>query len=147
MKNCIKDECFIPQFGGGYCKFHQHMRTDKSPSLLKRTYPKKFSKKRSLVARQDQLLYDSIWTARMHYCEECNTSLGDEPHSSYFSHILSKGAHPAMRHDNRNINLLCPEHHRQWETGSRGDMNIFDKNLETIDSLKAEYYAKDHSEL
>lgn len=139
-KQCGHKDCFIPVFGGGYCTFHQHLRTDKKPTPLKKTPVNKVSKKRPLVARQDRVLYDSVWAIRPHNCEECGASLGDHPDAIYFSHILSKGAHPAMRHDNRNINLLCPDHHRQWEFGGRKNMRIFETNLETMEELKSEYY-------
>ena len=28
MKNCSKEKCIYPQFGGGFCKYHQYLRTD-----------------------------------------------------------------------------------------------------------------------
>lgn len=33
-KQCNKEGCNYPVFGGGYCKMHQHYRTDKKPSKI-----------------------------------------------------------------------------------------------------------------
>lgn len=59
--------------------------------------------------------------------------------SVYVSHILTRGAHPDMAHDPRNINILCFNHHNQWENGDRRAMRIYEKNVETIELLKNEY--------
>ena len=142
-KLCKKEKCKYPVFGKEYCLYHQHLRPDRQVRPLRITPVKKVSSKRQITSLKDKRFFDSIWLTRAHYCEECNLPLGDDSHSSYFSHILSKGAHPAMRHDDRNINLLCPKHHREWETGRKSDMNIYIKNIETIQFLKSKYYGKD----
>lgn len=36
-KVCLKDECNNPRFGKGYCRNHQYLRTDKKPTVKKRT--------------------------------------------------------------------------------------------------------------
>ena len=51
------------------------------------------------------------------------------------SHILTKGAHPSLRHDKRNINLVCMEHHQIWEFGDRKSMKIYEKNKPIIIKL------------
>ena len=44
-KTCEKEGCNNPQFGGGFCKWHQSLRTDKKPKGLKRTELKRSTKK------------------------------------------------------------------------------------------------------
>lgn len=34
-KECLKIDCSYNRFGGGYCKVHQYLRTDKKPKPLK----------------------------------------------------------------------------------------------------------------
>ncbi|MFA5298317.1 MAG: hypothetical protein WC389_08945 [Lutibacter sp.] len=86
--------------------------------------------------------YDFCWKHLPHYCEECGIGL---LHFApiFISHILSKGAHDPIRFDIRNVNILCPEHHRQWETEKKEQMGIYEKNQETIEKLKHEYYCDD----
>ena len=44
-KQCKHTECTNNVFGGGYCKWHQSMRTDKTQKVLKRTPIKPISDK------------------------------------------------------------------------------------------------------
>lgn len=80
-----------------------------------------------------------VWDHKPHYCEECLRPLHNFA-AIYCSHILSRGAHPEMAHDVRNINILCPEHHCTWEHATtRKAMRIYAKNMQTIKTLKDEY--------
>lgn len=80
-----------------------------------------------------------IWEHKPHYCEECMRPLR-EYSATYCSHILTRGAHPGMAHDPRNINILCFKHHNQWEHATtRKKMRIYEKNCLTIQQLKQEY--------
>ena len=89
----------------------------------------------------DSTFYAKMWAERLHVCEECDRFLGDKMSRIFISHILSKGAWNYYRHDPRNINILCPFHHQQWEfKGDRNSMKIYKKNLETMNKLKLEYY-------
>ena len=78
------------------------------------------------------------WDHKPHYCEECLRPLPDYS-ATFCSHILSRGAHPEMATDPRNINILCFNHHQQYEFGDRQSMRIFAKNQQTIEKLKFEY--------
>lgn len=73
-----------------------------------------------------------------HQCEECLKPI-EHPTAVNVSHILSRGAHPEMAHDIRNVNFLCFEHHAKWENGDRKSMRIWAKNERTIEKLKHEY--------
>jgi len=68
-------------------------------------------------------------------CENCGVYLPVYS-STFVSHILTRGANPELAHDFDNYNILCLACHRQWETGDRGNMNIFWKNEERIENLK-----------
>lgn len=84
--------------------------------------------------------YHYAWDCcRVHVCEECGKPLRQYS-SCYISHILSRGANADMGYDLRNFNLLCFEHHQQWENGDRKKMRIYNKNLKTINELKKDYY-------
>lgn len=72
-------------------------------------------------------------------CEECGRYIY-HPSATNVSHILSRGAHPAISHDPRNFNFLCFRCHAKWENGDRRGMKIYPRNEKTIDKLKKEYY-------
>ena len=84
-----------------------------------------------------------IWDNKPHYCEECMKPLR-EYSAVYCSHILSRGAHPDMAWDARNINILCHRHHEQWEDNTqRHKMRIYEKNQQIIKELQADYGKRD----
>ena len=80
-----------------------------------------------------------IWNNKPHYCEECYVPLR-EYSAVYCSHILSRGAHPDMAWDARNINILCFKHHNMWEDNTqRHKMRIYNKNQQIIKELREDY--------
>lgn len=82
------------------------------------------------------LFYKWMWEHKKHYCEECLKPLYNYS-SVYISHIITKGSHPILAYDPRNINILCFEHHNQWEhANTRKGMRIYQENLEKIKVLK-----------
>lgn len=86
-----------------------------------------------------QKFYKWVWKHSNHYCEECLKELPCYS-ATYVSHILSRGAHPEMAHDPRNVNILCFKHHEMWESAvTRKRMQIFERNEKTINQLKSEY--------
>ena len=87
---------------------------------------------------ENQRFYRWCWEHKPHICEECMRPLR-EYSATYVSHILTRGAHPEMAHDPRNVNILCFNHHNQWENGNRGNMRIYLGNVRTIEQLKSEY--------
>lgn len=86
----------------------------------------------------NQRFFRWVWEHKPHYCEETLRPLPGYS-AVYCSHILSRGAHPDMAHDPRNINILCPEMHERWENGDREGMRIFDGNQRIIEMLREEY--------
>ena len=87
---------------------------------------------------ENERFYRWCWEHKPHICEECMRPLR-EYSATYVSHILTKGAHPEMAHDCRNVNILCFSHHSVWENGNRENMRIYLGNMKTIEQLKKEY--------
>ena len=87
---------------------------------------------------ENERFYRWCWEHKPHICEECMRPLR-EYSATYVSHILTKGAHPEMAHDPRNVNILCFNHHSVWENGNRENMRIYLGNMKTIEQLKKEY--------
>jgi hypothetical protein len=79
-----------------------------------------------------------VWAKKPHYCEETMRPLHNYS-AAFCSHILSRGAHPEMAKDARNINILCFEMHNKWEFGDRRSMRIYEKNQKIIELLKSDY--------
>ena len=87
----------------------------------------------------NQKFYTWVWNHSDHWCAECLHPLFNYS-ATYISHILTRGAHPEMAHDPRNINILCPKCHNTWEHATtRGSMRIYLSNLQRIDGLTNEY--------
>lgn len=63
-------------------------------------------------------MFKQIWRDRPHYSE-----VSGEPligfNLAYFSHILSKGAHPKHKLNPENILLKTVQEHNEWEFGDR----------------------------
>lgn len=90
------------------------------------------------VMQANERFFRWVWAHKPHICEETLRPLR-EYSAVYCSHILTRGAHPEMAHDPRNINILCFEAHNKWENGERKKMRIYEKNQRTIELLKKEY--------
>lgn len=86
----------------------------------------------------NQNFFRWVWAHKKHYCEETMRPLHYYS-ATFISHILSRGAHPDMAVDPRNVNILCAEMHEKWENGKRKEMRIYPGNARTIELLKKEY--------
>ena len=76
-----------------------------------------------------------------HVCENCGKPITN-PTATNVSHILTRGSHPEMAHDPRNVNILCFDCHNLWEhktTRDRLRLWFVEKNERTIEQLKQEY--------
>ncbi len=87
---------------------------------------------------ENERFYRFCWKHKPHICEECMKPL-KEYSATYISHIRTRGAFPEMAFDCRNVNILCFEHHKQWENGDRKSMRIYGVNEFTIEQLEREY--------
>lgn len=87
---------------------------------------------------ENEKFYRYCWEHKRQICEECMKPL--RSYSAVFvSHILTRGAHPEMAHDPRNVNILCLRHHNQWENGNRKSMRIYAANQIQIAELREDY--------
>ena len=126
------------------CQCQYCWKKERSISWSKNSKPKKptkikITKKAQDTIKKDQEFYKEIWEERPHHCQECGIYLGMALKKEYISHILSKGAFPKLRYDKKNINVLCFNHHQQWEFGKRNEMKISTKNETIISELKYKY--------
>lgn len=88
--------------------------------------------------QENERFYRWCWDHYPHRCAETMRPL-NQYSAVYVSHILTRGAHPEMAHDPRNVNILSFECHNQWENGKRENMRIFAGNQLIIEQLKQEY--------
>lgn len=79
-----------------------------------------------------------VWEHKPHQCEETMRPLANYS-AVYCSHILTRGSHPEIAHDPRNINILSFESHNRWENGDRQKMRIYPGNMRLIELMKTEY--------
>ena len=89
----------------------------------------------------DDRFFRWMWKHRPHVCQEYFAPL-HEYSAVHISHIITKGSHPEMRYDPRNINILSLKAHNEWEFGTqeqRRKMNIYPQNQRIIKILKSEY--------
>lgn len=89
--------------------------------------------------QENERFYRWCWEHLPHQCEECLRPLKNYS-AVYVSHIYSRGAHPALAHDPRNVNILCDQHHAVWENGNRKAMRIYEGNVLKRERLIKEYY-------
>lgn len=99
------------------------------------------SAKRLAILKKDEEVYKLVWDSHpAHKCEECGTFLGNDfytqsgevANKERYSHILTKAAHPKLRHIQANFKLYCNACHHKWEFGTdeqRKQMKTYDAQL------------------
>lgn len=87
---------------------------------------------------ENERFYRYCWDIYPHVCAECCKPLRQYS-AVYISHIKTRGSHPQMAHDVRNVNILCFEHHSMWENGNRERMRIYHGNQRIIRELMQDY--------
>lgn len=125
LRICKHPECDKPAAFAkkGYCNWHYFKSREEKPQ----SRISKISVRQQEKMARDRELWNEIWSERPHVCENvyCRKNLNPfltarkEPISHLFSHRRSKGAAPHLRYDKSNIDLLCPQCHREYETGDR----------------------------
>lgn len=120
----------------------------KNSSKNSRPIPAKPKPRQSPLKRKNRngyrnsKFYRDCWNSRqVKTCDNCDSVLLRYS-AAYISHILSKGAHPALATHPENWNLLCLTCHTLWEFGDKKSMKIYPPNLLLIEKLKREYYEK-----
>lgn len=134
LGNCVECNYFRPLNSKGICsecvfkKNHKgktrfEVYQEKSKERNDRQVKKRKSQivKKSKQPTGERELFLEIWNERLHYCEnpKCRKWLGHEPNVQFFSHRKSKGAHPELRLEKSNIDLLCKECHYQEDFGQK----------------------------
>lgn len=93
---------------------------------------------RGNIPQANERFFRWVWEHKPHQCEETLRPLPSYS-AVYCSHILTRGSHPEIAHDPRNINILCFEMHNRWENGDRERMRIYPANMRLIELMKTEY--------
>lgn len=74
-------------------------------------------------------LYRQIWDERPRVCKVCGYPIST-PLAHVFSHVYSKGAHPELKYERRNIELWCSTLIRS--DGNRGCHELSHENPEAF---------------
>jgi len=87
------------------------------------------------------VLFQAIWQSRPHICQ-----VSGEPIKEFnvycFMHVLSKKAYPKYRLFDKNILLVTPDIHREYDCGDRSKP-VFSNVMQLHDDLISSYYAKE----
>ena len=93
------------------------------------TYAKTTDRQKKKLSEDDRA-NEEIWNSRAHVCDNCDKRLPATPVKANFSHLLTKGSHPDLRHDPENIVLSCVPCHNLWEFGkNRETMATYQKHI------------------
>jgi len=93
-------------------------------------------KKETKLDKDERFYEEAFEACDAHVCEECKAPLPDYFRSDdgrivarfRYSHIIPKSIAPELRHEIKNINHLCLEHHTQWDFGDKESMKIYKEN-------------------
>lgn len=164
MKTCSYKDCPWPVFSSGYCKAHQHCRTDdkykrsqqasKERSAIKRH--KVLSKSKSVseatewgYIKQIDMFYD-LWD-NMDKPRMCLVSgrpldkwWGKPMWVNCFAHILPKKNYRHYKLNPRNIMVVDPEVHTLFDQGTQAQRDAYPSwnwsiLYERVEELKKEY--------
>jgi 5-methylcytosine-specific restriction endonuclease McrA len=109
MKSCSVEGCNNPVWGKGLCSKHSPRTSLTKNTTIPYIKKEKVEKVSMLVARNR--LFMSIWEKRIHRCQHCGDSLGSEPRSYMFDHILEKSKYPQLSLEEENIWMVCMSCH------------------------------------
>lgn len=90
-----------------------------------------------LVKANDRF-YRWVFEHKQQVCEETGVPIYGYS-AVHLSHIITRGSHPEMAHDPRNINILTLKAHNRWESGNNKGMKIFPLNQYIIRMLIDDY--------
>jgi hypothetical protein len=114
----------------------------KKAYTLKRTRVKKMSVRGKVQMDRSKKLYAEVIADHPdRICQETGQYIAT-PTGMNCSHIASKGAHPEMYYDKRNVLFITVESHQKWETGDRKSMKIYPMAMKILEELKFEYSQK-----
>lgn len=132
-KLCKEAGCKMRVWSNGLCKNH----IPKKPLTAKETLKTRVSSFKRDVGEilEMQEVFLQIWKERPHKSEVSGTSLGKEPLTVFFHHILPKEKYPQARFDEHNIILLTLDEH----TNVENDMYKYQEVNLRREILKAKY--------
>lgn len=110
-KLCKEAGCKMRVWSNGLCKNH----IPKKPLQSTKGFTASVREKNTEDILQMQELFLDIWKTRPHKSEVSGVSLGKEPLSVYFHHILPKEKYPQAKYDEHNIILLSLDEHSNVE--------------------------------
>jgi len=111
MKTCNHNNCNNPQFGGGYCRYHQNSRTDKKPVRLQKKPSGKGSLFNDIIteAVEKDRFRDTITGESLQYHVGMPTMMSCCPH------ILPAWKYPLFKLYRWNVCFMSPENHTMWD--------------------------------
>ena len=93
----------------------------KKPLLKKSFLKKKVREIDSEAIEKMRNFFFALWNVRPHYCFICGTSLGREPRTYNFHHVIPKQKQKNytidITYDEKNIILVCLDCHTNIENG------------------------------
>ncbi len=127
MKTCAKPNCYNPIWSHKFCKYHQHLRTDKDKPIspLLKT-------KLKHNASGEGILFASIINSRPHISFISGLDIfiidGTITHSNCH-HVLPKGQYPDYRLLDKNIILITKEEHNLVHAGTEKLREAYSKRI------------------
>ena len=127
MKICDVENCVNPQFGGGFCKWHQHKRTDKKVKKTIIHNQRKKTRDFGFGFDNQPDLFNWLWQEAQNekgevICkftgEKLNRFYNTETWFNCFSHILNKKNYTYFKLNPKNIRIVFPEFHRIIDQGT-----------------------------
>lgn len=106
----------------------------KKTVLKKQSEKKKEVKKDLNLVEKDREFYMNIWNKRKRKCEVCGVPFfTEEPRTYNFDHLLEKSKYPHLRHEEKNIALVCFFCH-----GKKTDGHPDERHIELINKAYKE---------
>ena len=125
-RTCKKPGCTYNVFGGGYCRVHQWLRTDKKPKELKKRTLIKSVKTPDFGFQTQLQVFRHIFfkLKKPVICPISGRDITDIMNGSItqwitaFAHILPKGKYPLWRLNPRNVKMINPVAHNLLDQGT-----------------------------
>ena len=133
---CKKDKII---FSKGRCQECARKTYPKTVKRVQSVYPKVRVGKTFPKKTGELEIFKQIWEEREHFCYVCNSPLYVFDVWN-FAHLLSNKSYPAFRLYKPCIQLLCRDHHSEYDTRGTIDKPEFDKLNELKQQLKELYY-------
>ena len=127
MKKCKIDNCENNCFGGGYCRWHQYMRTDKKDKPIKKT-----PIKRNYKPTGEGILFKGIIDTRRNYSFLSGLNIVEIDNTidhNNCHHVLNKKDYERFRLYDRNIILITKYEHHLIHNGTEEQREKYVKEV------------------